>query len=171
MAEEQAIEPEIPQPQPQARPVRGLLVFVLVLLISGIGGYWAYLNFFQEKPVQSMMANESAQTAVSPQVRQAAGVMFPLEPFLVNLSKSKGKRFLKVTLTLELSSPGVKAEVDENIKKILDSILILLSSKTFEQVISVQGKFRLKDEVTTRVNRFLVLGHVKNVYFSEFVIQ
>ena len=169
MAEEQAIESEIPQPQ--ASPVRGLLAFVLVLLISGAGGYWAYLNFFQEKPVQNLVMNENVQTATSSQVRQTPGVMFPLEPFLVNLSKSNGKRFLKVTLTLELSSPGVKAEVDENLKKILDSILILLSSKTFEQVISVQGKFRLKDEVTTRVNRFLVLGHDKNVYFSEFVIQ
>ena len=169
MAEEQAVETEIPQPQ--ARPVRGLLAFVLVLLVSGAGGYWIYLNFFQEKPVQSLVMNEGAQTAISPQLRQTPGVMFPLEPFLVNLSKSNGKRFLKVTLTLELSSPGVKAEVDENLKKILDSVLILLSSKTFEQVISVQGKFRLKDEITTRVNRFLVLGHVKNVYFSEFVIQ
>ncbi|MCH8820052.1 MAG: dCTP deaminase [Acidobacteria bacterium] len=74
-------------------------------------------------------------------------------------------------LTLELSNPEVKMEVDENLKKILDSILILLSSKTFEQVISVQGKFRLKDEIITRVNRFLVLGHIKNVYFSEFIIQ
>ena len=168
MAEEQTIEPEIPQPQ--ARPVRGLLVFILVLLIAGVGGFWAYTNFFQAKPMPNLTANERAQSAVSQEVR-ASGVMFPLEPFLVNLSKSNGKRFLKVTLTLELSSPGVKAEVDENLKKILDSILILLSSKTFEQVISVQGKFRLKDEITTRGNRFLVLGHIKNVYFSEFVIQ
>lgn len=171
MAEEQTLGPEAPEPQFQARPVRGFLFFVLVLLISGAGGYWAYLNFFQAKPVQNLVTGEQARAPVSSQARHISGVMVPLEPFLVNLSKSKGKRFLKVTLTLELSNPEVKMEVDENLKKILDSILILLSSKTFEQVISVQGKFRLKDEIITRVNRFLVLGHIKNVYFSEFIIQ
>ena len=54
---------------------------------------------------------------------------------------------------------------------VMDSILVLLSSKAFEDVYSVQGKFKLKDEITTRVNRFLVVGHVKDAYFTEFIIQ
>ena len=62
-------------------------------------------------------------------------------------------------------------ELKENIQKVTDSILVLLSSKSFEDVYSVQGKFKLKDEVTTRVNRFLVVGHVKDAYFTEFIIQ
>jgi len=78
---------------------------------------------------------------------------------------------LKVTATLELSSPEVNPEFEENLQKITDSILVLLSSKTFEDVYSVQGKFKLKDEITTRVNRFLVVGHVKDAYFTEFIVQ
>jgi len=99
------------------------------------------------------------------------GVMFPLDPFVVNLAGSGGKRFLKVTVSLELSTPEVHEELKENIQKVTDSILVLLSSKTFEDVYSVQGKFRLKDEITTRVNRFMVAGHVKDAYFTEFIIQ
>ena len=99
------------------------------------------------------------------------GVMFPLDPFIVNLAGSEGKRFLKVTISLELSTPEVHADLKENIQKVTDSILVLLSSKSFEDVYSVQGKFKLKDEVTTRVNRFLVVGHVKDAYFTEFIIQ
>jgi flagellar FliL protein len=99
------------------------------------------------------------------------GVMFPLAPFILNLAGSEGKRFLKVTISLELSTPEVHAELKENIQKVTDSILVLLSSKSFEDVYSVQGKFKLKDEVTTRVNRFLVVGHVKDAYFTEFIIQ
>ena len=97
--------------------------------------------------------------------------MVPMEPFIVNLAQSDGKRFLKVSITLELSSAEVSPEINENLQKIKDSMLILLSSKTFEDVYSVQGKFKLKDEITPRVNRFLVLGHVKDAYFTEFVIQ
>ena len=94
-----------------------------------------------------------------------------MDPLIVNLAGSQGKRFLKVTVSFELSTPEVHAELKENIQKVTDSILVLLSSKTFEDVYSVQGKFKLKDEVTTRVNRFLVVGHVKEAYFTEFIIQ
>jgi flagellar FliL protein len=72
---------------------------------------------------------------------------------------------------MELNSPEVNVEVNENMSKIVDSILLLLSSKSFDDIYTVQGKFKLKDEITTRVNRFLVTGHVKDVYYTEFVIQ
>ena len=62
-------------------------------------------------------------------------------------------------------------ELKENIQKIIDSVFVLLSIKNFEDVYSVQGKFKLKDKITTWVNRFLVIGHVKGAYFTGFIIQ
>ena len=97
--------------------------------------------------------------------------MFQLEPIIVNLAKSQGNRFLKVTLSLEMSASEVRPDIKKNIQKITDSILLLLSSKLFEDVYSIQGKFTLKNEITARVNPFLVLGKVKEVYFTEFIIQ
>lgn len=97
--------------------------------------------------------------------------MFHLDPFIVNLAKSGGNRFLKVTVSLEMSSPDVRFELKKNIKKITDSILLLLSTKVFKDVYSVQGKFTLKSEITTRVNQFLTKGVVKGAYFTEFIIQ
>lgn len=148
-----------------------VLITIVLLIALAVGSYFAYLQFFSTKsnirqttpikqiaPVQS---NEEAELKV----------MLPIRPFVVNLARSSGKRFLKVTLTMELNSPEVNAEVNENMSKIIDSILLLLSSKSFEDVYTVQGKFKLKDEITTRVNRFLVAGHVKDVYYTEFVIQ
>ena len=131
---------------------KGMIIGIIVgLLVLGGGGYFAYINFFQEKP--------------------NLGLMFSMDPFVVNLAGSEGKRFLKATISLELSAPEVNLELNENVQKITDSILVLLSSKAFEDVYSVQGKFKLKDEITTRVNRFLVVGHVKDAYFTEFIIQ
>ena len=97
--------------------------------------------------------------------------MFHLDPFIVNLAKSEGNRFLKVTVSLEMSTSEVRLELEKNIQKITDSILLLLSSKLFEDVYSVQGKFTLKDEITARANQFLAAGHVKGAYFTEFIIQ
>ena len=98
-------------------------------------------------------------------------VMFHLEPFIVNLARSQGSRFLKITVSLEMSSPAVRSDLEKNIQKFTDSILLLLSTKSFDDVYSVQGKFTLKGEITTRVNQFLTMGQVKGAYFTEFLIQ
>ena len=148
-----------------------IIGIIVALLLLGGGGYYAYITFFQEKPVEEVSAEGEEGAAEKVEEDVNLGVMFPLDPFIVNLAGSEGKRFLKVTISLELSTPEVHADLKENIQKVTDSILVLLSSKSFEDVYSVQGKFKLKDEVTTRVNRFLVVGHVKDAYFTEFIIQ
>jgi flagellar FliL protein len=152
---------------------KGMIIGIIVgLLVLGGGGYFAYINFFQEKPVEEKPA-EGEETKDEAVVEEELnlGLMFSMDPFVVNLAGSEGKRFLKATISLELSAPEVNLELNENVQKITDSILVLLSSKAFEDVYSVQGKFKLKDEITTRVNRFLVVGHVKDAYFTEFIIQ
>ena len=184
MAEEEAEEEggeAAGEEEKKGLPIKLILIVVGVLALAG-GGYFAYTNFFQEEAVEESAeggkegeegeegtdgANGEKKEELPPDV----GVMFTMDPFVVNLAGSKGKRFLKVTTTLELSSPEVNPEFEENLQKITDSILVLLSSKSFEDVYSVQGKFKLKDEITTRVNRFLVVGHVKDAYFTEFIVQ
>ena len=153
-------------------PIKLILIVVGVLALAG-GGYFAYTNFFQEE-VAEETSEEGKEGEGGEEVGDPppdVGVMFTMNPFVVNLAGSSGKRFLKVTVTLELSEPEVNAEFEENLQKITDSILVLLSSKTFDDVYSVEGKFKLKDEITTRTNRFLVVGHVKDAYFTEFIVQ
>lgn len=171
MAEEQEElldEVEIDESAPKKKsPLKMIIILIVVLGLLGGGGYFAYMKYLQ--PGQSQAAKEAGETVE--EALPNLGIMFSLDPFIVNLAGSQGKRFLKVTVSLELSAPEVHAEVKENIQKIMDSILVLLSSKNFEDVYSVQGKFKLKDEITARVNRFLVLGHIKEAYFTEFIIQ
>ena len=174
MAEEQDellddVEGEEEVPPKKSSLLKIIIILILVAALAG-GGYFGYTKFMkvESAPPEEMMeegasAEEKGETAL--------GVMFPLDPFLVNLAGSQGKRVLKVTVSLELSAPEVRAELNENLQKVVDSILVLLSSKTFEDVYSVQGKFKLKDEITTRVNRFLAMGHIRDAYFTEFIIQ
>ncbi len=126
----------------------------------------------QEKEVEEKKTSEEEKPNKKPLIKKnQKDLIFQLEPIIVNLAKSQGNRFLKVTLSLEMSVPEVRPDIKKNIQKITDSILLLLSSKLFEDVYSVQGKFTLKNEITARVNPFLVLGKVKEVYFTEFIIQ
>ena len=181
MAEEEDILDELEGAEGGKKPIGMIIGIIVGLLVLGGGGYYAYTNFFQEKPAEEKPAEEKPAEGEEGKEEAPAeapaeedlllGVMFPMDPFVVNLAGSEGKRFLKVTIFLELSTPEVRLEIKENIQKVTDSILILLSSKAFEDVYSVQGKFKLKDEITTRVNRFLVVGHIKDAYFTEFIIQ
>jgi len=182
MAEEEAGDEEggeaAGEEEKKGLPIKLILIVVGVLALAG-GGYFAYTNFFQEEAVEESAekdkngeeGGEGEDGENAEELPPGVGVMFTMDPFVVNLAGSNGKRFLKVTATLELSSPEVNPEFEENLQKITDSILVLLSSKSFEDVYSVQGKFKLKDEITTRVNRFLVVGHVKDAYFTEFIVQ
>ena len=121
----------------------------------------------EEEKVEEKTSSEEPK----PAKKVKKDLMFHLEPFIVNLAKSGGNRFLKVTVSLEMSSPEVRLGLKKNIQKVTDSILLLLSTKTFKDVYSVQGKFTLKGEITTRANQFLTEGQVKGAYFTEFIIQ
>ncbi|MEE3347847.1 MAG: flagellar basal body-associated FliL family protein [Nitrospinota bacterium] len=171
MAEEEDLDDD--EEGAGGKPIGMIIGIIVGLLVLGGGGYYAYINFFQEKPAEEKPAEgEEGKKEEAPAEEDLdLGVMFPMDPFIVNLAGSEGKRFLKVTIFLELSTPEVREEIKGKIQKVTDSILVLLSSKAFEDVYSVQGKFKLKGEITTRVNRFLVVGHIKDAYFTEFIIQ
>jgi flagellar FliL protein len=99
-----------------------------------------------------------------------------LEPFLVNLADKEATRFVKVTFRLGLSVN--EKEVEEKLAKnnvflaqTRDSIISLLTSKTSEEMLTADGKEKLRQEVQTRVNAFLSKGKVMEVYIVDFVVQ
>jgi flagellar FliL protein len=94
-----------------------------------------------------------------------------LKPFIVNLQDQSGGRYLKLTLNLELTSPEAAGSLKVNGPRIRDSIIILLSSKSYADIGTVEGKYKLRDEIVNRINQFLPDNSVKTAYFTEFVIQ
>ncbi len=97
--------------------------------------------------------------------------MYPMDQFLVNLLSESGSRFLKTTLNLELSEQTLSPEIDKKKPLIRDIIIRTLSSKTYEDVSTSKGKERLKDELVTKINEILRDGYIKNVYFTDFIVQ
>ena len=147
-----------------------LLAFAIVaglIFLLNQGNLEAQEEVTEEEKVEEKASSEEPK----PVKKVKKDLMFHLDPFIVNLAKSGGNRFLKMTVSLEMSSPKVRLGLKKNIQKITDSILLLLSTKIFKDVYSVQGKFTLKGEITTRVNQFLTEGQVKGAYFTEFIIQ
>ena len=92
------------------------------------------------------------------------------DPFIVNLTNTAGNRYLKINISVELDSEAAE-ETRGKTAQIRDSIITLLSSKSYADLGSVSGKYQLRDEIAARINLIITDGKVKSVYFTEFVIQ
>ena len=51
------------------------------------------------------------------------------------------------------------------------TLLLLLSSKTFADISSMDKKIELKNDIVDRLNLIIGKNKVRNVYFTEFVVQ
>jgi flagellar FliL protein len=101
----------------------------------------------------------------------AGSNIYPLEPFIVNIYDGQELRYLKVKIEMEMVGVGVKSEIDARLAPIRDSILVLLSSKTLQDIQDVQGKNQLKEEILVAINKNIPPGKIAKVYFTDFVVQ
>src|SRR5262245_843534 len=135
--EEQAAETGAP-PEKKKGLMKWVIVGVLSLVLLGGGGFaaWKFLSKDKSPEVTAKAKGKEAPMA-------APGPIVPLDSFLVNLADPADSHYLKVTVNLEVEKADITEEIQQRIPQIRDSILVLLSSKTAEDVRTVEGKFRL----------------------------
>jgi flagellar protein FliL len=138
--------------------IKIIILLVLVGLLGG-GGYFAWAKFLKKE-------SEPVKT-----VEVQHPISFELGNFLVNLADPGGKRYLKIALQLELSGQRAGDEINRRNVEVRDMMLMILSSKEYEQIGSMNGKLSLKKEIITRMNKMLQDGQIKEVYFTEFLVQ
>lgn len=150
-------------------PMLLTIIIVIAALLVGGGGAVTFLMLKSKGKTTAEKTPEKAPEKASAK-QNKIGPIHMLEPFIVNLAGT-GKNYLKVEIGLELSDEKLKNEVENKLPQIKDSILLLLTSKTFEAVQSSEGKLALKNEIQTRLNTFISSGAIKNIYFTNFVVQ
>ena len=149
-----------------------IVIIVLLLLLLVIGGLVAYFllsgNDNTQQPPQQQQKIEKKHKVDS---MAEIGPIYPLDPFVVNLVSTNADRYLKCKIDLELDSPDLQKEIDKKLPAIRDLIIQILSSKSVEEIQTAKGKQKLKEEIKRKINEILTTGEIKNVYFTEFVIQ
>ena len=101
----------------------------------------------------------------------AAASLVPLAPFIVNLSGDQGQRYLRLMVQVEVRGELSKDELDKHLPEVRNRLIFLLSSKTFADIGSTQGKYDLQAEITKNVNETLDGPFIKKTYFTEFIVQ
>lgn len=166
MAKDKVQDTETPAPPAKAKSrlsvIKVLIMGFLGLLLIG-GGLVAYIWMTDDPTV-----GEEAQAG---QVSLHERVTMPLDPFLVNLADKESRRYLKLKVELEVDREATAKELEKFTPNIRDALILLLSSKTYLDISSFEGKQQLKDEIKQRVAALPGGKKVSNVFFTEFVAQ
>jgi len=162
--EDAEAEGEEGKPAPAKRKLPLKLIVMAVgglVALGGIGG-GAYYFFFAHKTEVATAANQ-----VKPPV------FLDLPDVLVNLSSSGGDRtqYLKVKVVLELPDQALSAQIQPVMPRIMDTFQTYLRELRPTDLDGSAGLYRLKEELTRRVDAAIAPNHINAVLFKEIVIQ
>ena len=174
MAEEKEIQKKETQAK-EAAPAKGsrkwLVSAIIIVFLAG-GGAGAYLYLGKAGGGEGEGPESAAQSAETGR-SQRQPLIYPLDSFIVNLmdNSSAARRYLKVTMSLEVDGEANKTKTDRHKVQLRDTIILLLSAQGFDDISTLEGKLGLKQEIQARVNQILGAGTVSKIYFMEFVVQ
>ncbi len=175
MAEEKASSTEsAPAAASPSGPKPYLLIALVVINMAVVAfvGFmvWQSRKSQEAKPgIEQVIEGETQTQTEEVAKTDEVGKVIPLETFIVNLAGSKGRKVLKVNMELEVKGTEIIQEIDNRKAQIRDFIIIILSSKSYDEVSTKEGKDALRNEIKDNVNSFLSKGKIMNVYFTELI--
>lgn len=181
MAEEENKEESGQENKKSNNKLMIIIISVLVLIILG-GGVTTILLMGGDDEAQVQQSTSQTQgsttsnrsrggSEISSRKLSEIGILYPLDTFTVNLKSDAGRRYLKATISLELNGEELSIELDNKSPVVRDRIIRILTSKTLEEISSKKGKKKVSEQIIDTLNSMIVDGHVKGIYFTEFVIQ
>ncbi len=159
-----------------------LIIVIVVLQLVMFGGFGAFLHFSgalggggnHEAAAADDNSHGGEEEAAH---EEAPPIYIALEPaFVVNFtSESGGSRFMQATIQVMTRDPEIEKAVTTHMPVIRNSIVLLLSSLSVDDVAGIEGKEKLRTEVLEKIREILKertgKPGVEEVYFTSFVIQ
>ncbi|MDA7415227.1 flagellar basal body-associated FliL family protein [Xenophilus arseniciresistens] len=138
-------------PAPKAKGK--LLIILLAALIVAAGaaaGGWFYL---QSRKNLAAQAQDEAHEA--PAAKRATPTYLALENMVVNLADAGGERMVQIGITLDLNDAKVVDEVKSMMPAVRNSVLLLVSQRSSEELLKLDGKEKLAADVRDEISRAL----------------
>jgi flagellar protein FliL len=165
--------PEVTAPAEGAVPPGGSRKLLALWPKAGIcvalAGSAFAIVLFVVRPMFPPIAPDTKKTAAPP---QKFGKVIALEPVVVNLAQSEGRRYLKATVHLEVpEEEKVVKEVEARKPQLLDLLVNMLTKKTLAEVTTPDALDALRAEILERVVQAVGKERVRQVFVTEFVVQ
>jgi flagellar FliL protein len=121
-----------------------LLLIILAVLILGAAGAGGWYFTKGGKP------NEEHKAAVA-----EPPTFLILDPFTVNLQREESDQFLQIGITLKVASMELADKIRQSLPEVRSKLLFLLSSKRASELIPIEGKKKLAEEITYEINNII----------------
>jgi flagellar protein FliL len=131
-----------------------------LLLLAG-GGTAAYFVFH----------GKTEEKAAAPVAKPVAFLDLP--DVMVNLSGTAGERaqYLKLKITLELPDQTLGAQIQPVMPRVMDAFQTYLRELRPADLDGSGGLYRMRDELTRRINTMIAPHRINAVLFKEVVVQ
>jgi flagellar protein FliL len=163
-------EPVQEKPPLNIKKILGIIFVVVNFLVVGGGAFATYAATigYVPKVVSEKELNDSYEKLRAE--LQAEPIMYTMETFNTNLV-GLPRQFIRLEVNVEMYSQEGYEELFQQDSQARDAVMRILNGKKLEDLEPVQGKLRLKNEISAMLNDILHRGVVKNVYFTKFQVQ
>jgi flagellar protein FliL len=149
-------------------PLKLIIIAAAAVVALGAIGGGGYFFFFAGRSKA-----ETATTVAGPQGKPV--VFLDMPDVLVNLSStgsgSERTQYLKVKVTLELADQAMSAQIQPLMPRLMDAFQTYLRELRPIDLDGSAGLYRLKEELTRRVNVSIAPAKINAVLFKEIVVQ
>ena len=131
------------------------------------------LNVYLLKPMLVVSGKEQTkEPAAEPKAEHHAGKILSLDPAVVNIAGTNGRRYLKATVQIEIpEDEKLIKEVEARKPLLSDRLIQILARKSLDEVTSAGSLEILKQQIADQFGKELGADRLKAVYLTEFVIQ
>lgn len=197
MAAEQPAPPEqAPPPPPSGGRSRQFVFLVLIVLIGQIGiGYWAVYRLLlpKMKAEEEGIVQEKAEEFTGAEETHAEeggggrggekkeggeggnpnvhGDLLDVGRVTASTIQGGELHYVILTAKIRFDSPEAAQEAGENLSRVRDIVLHVVSVKPGEELDDVQDQERLREAIKQEVSAKITKGKAEEVYFTQYVYQ
>lgn len=164
-----ATSPPVAIPVPAAPAPRSSKLLIAILVAVGVLAAGAAAYFLLGPRLH-------ASSAEAPKQAPAEKPIFvTLEPLTVNLQAEGRPRFLHIGISLKVRDEKAKAQITESMPELRSRVLMLLSNRLPESLVTTEDKTKLAEEILATLDKPLSADQpaqgITSVSFNTFVVQ
>lgn len=153
-----------------------LFVVINTLVMLGGLGFIVWASLLYKKPAitDAQVVQEIVKKAEEPKIQIGDGSFFESYPeMMITLKGQQGGKihYVSVEVAIRCGTEECLNQVKGNKAKIEDAIQTAISSRTYTELGSLDVKFRVKQDIMTRVNSTLKDTAIADVLFTSFLVQ
>lgn len=122
---------------------------VALLVVVGGGGAW----FMMSRSAAAAAEAEGGGDSHSTSAKKVPPTFMPMDVMVVNLADPGGDRFAQIGITLELDDPKTADLIKQNLPTIRSAVLMVVSQRTADELLSREGKEKLSYDILREVAR------------------